>query len=76
MQKTKNGRKENIAIRKAVLFFGGTTALAKQLGVYHSTVSKWLYEKRPMPLKYAVKIEKLTKGEIKVKDLKYEVFEN
>ena len=51
-------------------------ALAKKLNVDHSNVSKWLYEKRPIPLKYAVKIEKLTKGEIKFKDLRYDVFED
>ena len=76
MKKQNNGKKENIAMKKAILFFGGTVALAKKLNVDHSNVSKWLYEKRPIPLKYAVKIEKLTKGEIKFKDLRYDVFED
>lgn len=74
MKKQNNGRKENIAMKKAILFFGGTVKLAKTLNVDDSNVSKWLYEKRPIPLKYAIKIEKLTKGEIKFKDLKYDVF--
>lgn len=76
MKKRNNGRKENIALKKAILFFGGTVALAKKLNVDNSNVSKWLYEKRPIPFKYAVKIEKLTKGEVKFKDLRYDVFED
>lgn len=75
MKKQKNGKKTNIAMKKTILLFGRAKALAKQLEVDQSTVSKWLYEKRPIPLKYAVKIEKLTKGEIKFKDLRYDVFE-
>lgn len=75
-KKQSNGKKINVAMKKAILFFGGTVALSKQLDVDNSTVSKWLYEKRPIPLKYAVKIEKLTKGEIKFKDLRYDVFED
>ena len=76
MKKQHNGRKENIAIKKAILFFGGTVKLAKKLNADHSNVSKWLYSKLPIPLKHAVKIEQLTKGEIKAKDLRPDVYKD
>lgn len=76
MKRQNSGKKENIAMKKAILFFGGTTAIARKLDVDHSTVSKWLYEKRPIPFKYAIQIEKLTKGEIKFKDLRCDLFKD
>lgn len=76
MKKRTNGRKENIAIKKAILFFGGTVNLAKQLNVHHASVSKWLYEKRSIPVKYAVQIEYLTDGEIKASDLRSDIFKD
>lgn len=74
MKKTDSGRKENIAIKKAIEFFGGTVKLAKQLNYSNqSDVSKWLYETRLIPIKHAVKIEELTKAKIKARDLRPDV---
>lgn len=73
MKKTASGKKENIAIRKAISFFGGTVKLSEQLNVHHADVSKWLYEKRSIPIKYAVEIEQLTKGKIKAKELRPDI---
>ena len=73
-KKQSNGRKANTAMKKAVLFFGGTVNLSKQLNTYHSNVSRWLYERRPIPIKHAIKIEKLTNGEIKAKELRPDVY--
>lgn len=77
MKKQNNGRKTNAAMKRTVLFFGGTVKLAKQLNyANHSDVSKWLYGSRLIPIKHAIKIEKLTKGEIKAKELRPDVYEN
>jgi DNA-binding transcriptional regulator YdaS (Cro superfamily) len=76
MKKINSERKENIAMRKTISFFGGTVCLAKKLNADNADVSKWLYGRRLIPLKHAIKIEQLTKGEIKVKDLRPDVYEN
>lgn len=76
MKKRNSGTKKNVAIEKAVLFFGGTVKLSEALKVDNSNVSKWLYLKLPIPLKHAIKIEKLTKGEIKAKDLRPDVYKD
>ena len=75
-KKVNDERKENIAIKKAVLFFGGTVKLSKKLGVHHATVSKWLYGRLGIPIKHAIRIEKLTKGQIKARDLRPDVYED
>ena len=75
IEKQNGGSKTNVAMKKAILFFGGTVALSKKLDVHHASVSKWLYGKRSVPVKYAVKIEKLTKGAIKAKELRPDIFE-
>ena len=70
MKKQNNGRKENIAMKKAILFFGGSLKLSQKLMTDNSTVSKWLYEKRSIPVKHALQIEILSKGKIKARDLR------
>ena len=74
-KKQSNGKKTNVAIKKAVLFFGGTVALSKAVNTHHANVSKWLYGRMAIPIKYAIKIEKLTKGAIKAKELRPDIFE-
>lgn len=74
MKKTASGKKENIAIKKAILFFGGTVALSKAVNTHHANVSKWLYERMAIPIKYAIKIETLTKGQIKARDLRPDIY--
>ena len=69
----KNRIQKNIAMEKAVLFFGGVVKLSEKLGVHQGTVSKWLHSKLSIPIKHAVKIEELTKGQIKAKDLRPDV---
>jgi len=61
---------KNVAMEKAVSFFGGVLKLSEKLNVQQSSVSKWLHSKLPVPIKHAVKIEELTNGEIKAKDLR------
>jgi len=76
MKKSKNGTKKNVAMEKAVLFFGGTGAISKILKANHSNVSQWLYGTRTVPVKHAVKIEKLTKGAIKAKEIRPDIFDD
>lgn len=44
-------------------------SMAKELGVSHSLLFYCVQGKRKMSLKLAVKIEKITKGEVRCKDL-------
>ena len=76
MKNTTNGKQENVAVRKAVMLFGGTVKLAEQLQTHNGNVSKWLYKKLPVPIKHALKIERLTKGQIKARDLRPDVYED
>ena len=76
MKKTNSGREENIAMRKAITLFGGTVRLAKNLNTEDGNVSKWLYKQRKVPIKHALKIERLTKGQIKARDLRPDVYED
>lgn len=68
-------KKQNNAMKKAVIFFGGTVKLSEKLNIHNAHVSKWLYGRRLIPIKHAIKIENLTKGEIKAKDLRPDVYE-
>ena len=70
---SKDRMQKNIAMEKAVLFFGGVVKLSEQLNVNQGNVSKWLHSKLPVPIKHAVKIEELTKGKIKAKDLRTDI---
>lgn len=76
MKTPKNGLHKNVAIEKAVLFFGGVVKLSEKLNVQQGTVSKWLHSKLLIPVKHAIKIEKLTKGQIKARDLRPDVYED
>ncbi len=77
MKNTGSEKKENVTMRKAISFFGSTIKLAEKLNYANqSNVSKWLYETRLIPIKHAIKIEQLTKGEIKAKDLRPDIFED
>lgn len=76
MKKQNNGRRTNASMKKAILFFGGTVKLSEQLKTHNANVSKWLYGRRRIPLRHAIKIEQLTKGEIKAKELRPDIFED
>ena len=45
------------------------TEFARKLGIDKSTLSRYINGSRKMPLKIAVKIEKLTKGDVECKNL-------
>jgi len=76
MKNRNSNKRENPYIRKAVDSYGGTVELAQKLGTSPSRISEWLYETRAVPVKYAVKLEKLTIGEIKAKKLRPDIFED
>ncbi len=50
--------------------------VSEKLKIGHVSISKWLNTNVPIPLKHAIKIEKLTKGEIKAKELRPDVYED
>lgn len=56
-----------------ISFFGGRVAVAKMLKVTPQAIHKW--EKNKIPSERAIQIEQLTKGEITVKDLRPDLFE-
>ena len=76
IKKDVENKKQHLGVSKTVAYFGGVVKLAKILNTNHSNVSKWLYGEQPMPIKHAIKIERLTKKEIKAKDLRPDIFED
>ena len=67
-------KKQHPGMRKAVIYFDGVMKLAEVLKVHQPSVTKWLYELEPLPIKHAIQIEYLTKGKIKAVELRPDVF--
>lgn len=61
-------------LNKAIDLIGGVVVLSEQLGVHHTNISKWLHTDVEVPIRHAIKIEKLTKGKVKAKDLRPDIF--
>ena len=77
MRAVKNSVKDkpqNSVVRKAVNHFNGVANLAEKLKINQANVSRWLYKDRVIPIKYAVKIEYLTDGEITARELRPDIF--
>lgn len=55
--------------KKLLRYFGNQTRLAEELGLNRQFVNHWFTGKRLIPIKYALKIEILTKGGIQLSDL-------
>jgi DNA-binding transcriptional regulator YdaS (Cro superfamily) len=64
---------QSSGVRKAVSYFKGVVNLAEKLNTHQANVSKWLYKDRAIPIKYAVKIEYLTNGEITARELRPDI---
>ena len=58
------------AIKKAVEIFGTHERLAEKLEIDASMISKWLANIKTISFQSAYKIDKLTNGQIKIKDLR------
>ena len=69
-------KKRHPGVHKAVVYFDGVVKLAEELNTKHSNVSKWLYLMEPIPIKHALHIAKATKGKIKARDLRPDIFKN
>jgi hypothetical protein len=75
--KRKAGRQPVASVKKPYLsdvinLCGGTTALARYLGVKHNTVSGWLYTSLQVSTRHAKAISELTLGLIKAKEINLE----
>ena len=67
---SKNIKQRIKALKKAIEYTGGTiSSLARALEVSRPLVSTWNSGKRPISLKYAIEIEKITHGLVKAEDL-------
>ncbi|NBQ17307.1 helix-turn-helix domain-containing protein [bacterium] len=65
--------KKSFSIMKHLInFYGSQKELAKKLNVKQQTISYWLT--KSISIKGAVKIEKLTKGEIKKQHIRPDIF--
>lgn len=53
-------------IKRAISHFGAQEKLASEIGVSQATVSQWLIGQRPVTAENALKIEKATRGVVKV----------
>lgn len=67
--KTKRPNQKNEVMLRVVDYFGSQAELAKILGVSQQFVSKLVNNKSSVPLREAMKIEKLTKRKITLKML-------
>lgn len=59
--------------KKAIEKYGGRVPLAKKLGVTPQAVFKW--EKTQLPAARAIQIEQLTNGQITVRELRPDLFQ-
>lgn len=60
-------------VGKLVKYFGSKSKLGRVLGISHQAVVKW--SKTRIPSDRAIQIEQITQGEITVKDLRPDLFE-
>ena len=67
---TKQTKQSQLAIKKAIDYFGTQEKLAEKLGVDRSLISKWLTNVRSISFKSAYRIDELTNGKIKIKELR------
>lgn len=56
-------------LKKACCIVGSQASLARNLKVKPPTVNQWIHLVKKIPIKHCVKIELLTKGEVKREDL-------
>jgi len=70
MRKKIEDKTNKVLLSKAIVLLGGVVVLSEELGIHHTNISKWLHADVEVPIKHAIKIEKLTKGKIKAKDLR------
>jgi len=62
----------NKALQRAISMYGSQAALGRELGVSRQVINSWL--SRRVPANYAKKIEKLSYGWVKAKELREDVF--
>jgi DNA-binding transcriptional regulator YdaS (Cro superfamily) len=74
MGKKIEDKTNKVLLNKAVVLLGGVVILSEELGIHHTNISKWLHTDVEVPIKHAIKIEQLTKGKIKAKDLRPDIF--
>lgn len=65
----------NLKLLQAVEFLGGIVATGKVLGIHYCLISKCLRYKKQLPITQAIRIELLTNGKVKAKDLRPDVFD-
>lgn len=68
---------KNTVLEKLIKEYGGVSNFASSLGTNASAVSAWLraYDVK-VPIKYALAIEMLTKGNVKARDLRPDIMKN
>ena len=62
------------AAQAAVSWAGGVVALAQRIGCSHTTISFWLYKKKPLSVEWALLLQKASKGKFKAKEIRPELF--
>jgi DNA-binding transcriptional regulator YdaS (Cro superfamily) len=62
------------ALMKIVKQVGSVTELAEILGCNKSNVSRWINGKVPIPLKHIDTLIKLSKGELRKRDLRPDLY--
>lgn len=66
-------KRENSALKKACLSFGGQALMARHLGVSPPTINQWVSGARPIPAERCLEIEKITEGAVTCEELRPDV---
>ncbi len=66
-------KRENSALKKACLSFGGQALMARNLGVSPPTINQWVSGARPIPAERCLEIEKITEGAVTCEELRPDV---
>lgn len=56
-------------VRRAVEILGGRVALAKEINISYQTISEWVHGRKTPSLENCMRIERVTKGKIKARDI-------
>jgi DNA-binding transcriptional regulator YdaS (Cro superfamily) len=75
VQSKENNKIAVKGLEKAIEIVGGVGNLAKIMGVTRQTIYFWRWKKQVIPVERALQLEKTLKGQVKIEDLRPELFD-
>lgn len=65
---------EKTIAEQAVEWAGGVDALAKKIGCSRTVTSWWVNDRKPLSIDHALKLQKVSKGKFKAREIRPEIF--